>query len=218
MIKWIVFGSLYLALGACVSYYPQGEAINSEGKEGYLRALNAKTRQTKLYKSFNTIMVANATLFNQKFYNYFKRFQMKHGARAAEKGELVIQDKNELFAHYLDGKSLLVLLSVYAPTPHRYLAEDFTAHWLLTASSEKLNKVVSDQLRAKVIPIRNIPKEVLQTYFPYVSRWSSEYLLRLSPRVGSKVSLFKMQELGLLLQSQVGKLNFYWTSETPKPE
>jgi len=238
MILWTFLISLLIINTGCFYQYESAMAKNSTDLKDfaiYRESVDNNTRQTKLYSKFNTVMIANVSLLGKNEIQQYKYLTDPHQLATENKteikGEQVSQVEVDLrqedfLKPFLDEKSLIFFLSLHVPPPTRYLAEKFMQYWHVTFRRTGDQQDIADAYSIKVHDLRDLDKEIAEKYFPYVNRWSSEYVITVEPKkdatsisdlqslsnINSPVNSPKeaQSSLELVLTSELGQAIFTW--------
>jgi len=232
MILWIFFTSLLMINTGCFYHYESAMAKNSTDLKDfatYRESVDSNTRQAKLYSKFNTVMIANVSLLRKKEIQQYRSLTKIPQLETEQSGEQsnrlsdqqVNQQTNQkvnqvevdfrqedFLEPFFNDKSLIFFLSIHVPPPTRYLADKFLQYWhvafrrIATDHPQELSQAYS----IKIHDIKDLDKEIAVKYFPYVNRWSSEYVITVKPNTNKDTE----NSLQLVLTSELGQVVFTW--------
>lgn len=181
----------------------------------YEGELDKSTKHVTLYENFNTVFAAYSTMFTPALVKMYKQRQITSGVYTKYGANEVVEARGDyIVGDFLGPNIITLLLSIYVPRDKAFLAADLLAYWQIAVRILKkgdANNNLSTLYEAKITPLRNVKKVLLSQYFPFVNRWSTEYIIRLVPKqVSQKLQPISDLSIQLSLVSDVGKATFNW--------
>ncbi len=157
--------------GCSIAQLPKPHIYNSRvipAKLNYKASLKKWTRKADIYNGFNTVMFLRATLFNAPFRyayttEYAKYYMLTKGAF-----------KKKLNKSYSSlNKYTVFFVSVYTPQKNYNNLGSARSIWSVYLVNNKGERV----LPLSINPAQQ-KRVFLKTFFPYVTVWSKQYIIK----------------------------------------
>jgi hypothetical protein len=177
---------------------------DSQASREYEAALEAWTREDRIYQGFDCRLIATATLKSVQFRRaYTEAYGVLYRLTEAEK-EKFLNDQIDAAETYIE-----VFLAIYVPDKSW---DDFSKK----KSIWKLRLIQGEDNRVEPVEIRNLKRNdvVLKHFFPYVTPWKSLYLLRFpirNPETGKALMGSSVDRLTLWVSSVLGSVEMSWS-------
>jgi hypothetical protein len=167
----LFFVIISLSLAGC-SFAPASKQFiyNSylfQGRFSYKDALKKWTRKTDVYNRFHTVMLVRATFFNIPFKYAYSMEYAKYYMLNRKAFKKMLKKSYSKAAKYTK-----FFVSVYTPEKKYNDLDSNRSIWMIYLVNNKSQSVLPLEIKPS-----EQKKVFFKTFFPYITRWSRQYII-----------------------------------------